>query len=334
MEKTKTIDIELPPVAPVCSSKIRLTNNWNRDTLFISIFPQPRTEKPSQEDFYTISPNIAKFPNILTLDQLKEEITVNGKSFIGSFFFDMDFYKQVYGGVSSASIVEQTFESAYLLWVKSKLNYISNLEEEQAIFEKHNGVSNKTNRMQKYFVLMSTFGLDVDHKHNEKGEDITPDYGKMYKEIRQRIIDYDLNTLFAYKTFSDPAKGERFRVIFKTDVPIFNWDLARSLILGLEQLFNEYFDTACKDVNRIFHGGNKLIQEEHSLFGTSVELDKFFRIIAQDIKKKDKSNYNKNLEKFARKTGLVIRNNAFAIRTVELSDDEVQELRKNEIDNI
>lgn len=332
MEKTKTIDIELPPVAPVCSSKIRLTNNWNRDTLFISIFPQPRTEKPSQEDFYTISPNIAKFPNILTLDQLKEEITVNGKSFIGSFFFDMDFYKQVYGGVSSASIVEQTFESAYLLWVKSKLNYISNLEEEQAIFEKHNGVSNKTNRMQKYFVLMSTFGLDVDHKHNEKGEDITPDYGKMYKEIRQRIIDYDLNTLFAYKTFSDPAKGERFRVIFKTDVPIFNWDLARSLILGLEQLFNEYFDTACKDVNRIFHGGNKLIQEEHSLFGTSVELDKFFRIIAQDIKKKDKSNYNKNLEKFARKTGLVIRNNAFAIRTVELSDDEVQELRKNEID--
>src|SRR5699024_11315039 len=62
---------------------------------------------------------------------------------------------------------------------------------------------------------------------------------------------------------------------------------------------------------------NKLIQEEHSLFGTSVELDKFFRIIAQDIKKKDKSNYNKNLEKFARKTGLVIRNNAFAIRSEE-----------------
>lgn len=332
MEKTKTIDIELPPVAPVCSSKIRLTNNWNRDTLFISLFPQPRTEKPSQEDFYTISPNIAKFPNILTLDQLKEEIAVNGKSFIGSLFIDLNFYKSVYGRVTSSAIVKQCFESAYLIWVKNTLSYTQNLEIEQKIFEKYDCNWNNVRRIQDYFVLMSTFGLDVDHKHNEKGEDITPDYGEMYKEIRQRIIDYDLNTLFAYKTFSDPVKGERFRVIFKPDVPIFNWDLARSLILGLEQLFNEYFDPACKDVNRIFHGGSSLIEEQYPLFGTPVELDKFFRIIAQDIKKKDKSNYNKNLEKFSRKTGLVIRNNAFAIRTVELSNDEVQELRKNELD--
>ena len=332
MEEVKTIDITLPASTPSCSSKIRLANNWDRDTLLVSLYPQPRTEKPTDEDFLTISPNIAKFPNILTIDQLKEEIAVNGKSFIGSLFIDLDFYKSVYGRVTSSAIVKQSFESAYLIWVRNTLSYAQNLEIEQDIFEKYNCNWNNVRRIQDYFVLMSTFGLDVDHKHNEKGEDITPAYGEMYKEVRQRIIDYDLNTLFAYKTFSDPVKGERFRVIFKTDVPIFNWELAHSLLLGLEQLFKEYFDPACKDVNRIFHGGSSLIEEEHSLFGTPVELDKFFRIVAQDIKNKDKSNYNRNLEKFARKTGLVIRNNAFAIRTVELSDDEVQELRKNELE--
>ncbi len=332
MEEVKTIDITLPASTPSCSSKIRLANNWDRDTLLVSLYPQPRTEKPTDEDFLTISPNIAKFPNILTIDQLKEEIAVNGKSFIGSLFIDLDFYKSVYGRVTSSAIVKQSFESAYLIWVRNTLSYTQNLEIEQEIFENYNCNWNNARRIQDYFVLMSIFGLDVDHKHNEKGEDITPTYGEMYNEVRQRIIDYDLNTLFAYKTFSDPVKGERFRIVFKTDVPIFNWDLAHSLLLGLEQIFNEYFDPACKDVNRIFHGGSSLIEEQHQLFGTPVELDKFFRIVAQDIKNKDKSNYNRNLEKFARKTGLVIRNNAFAIRTVELSDDEVQELRKNELD--
>lgn len=332
MTENNQIVITLPAFTPSCSSKIRLANNWDRDTLLVSLYPQPRTEKPTDEDFLTISPNIAKFPNILTIDQLKEEIAVNGKSFIGSLFIDLDFYKSVYGRVTSSAIVKQSFETSYLIWVRNTLSYAQNLEIEQDIFEKYNCNWNNVRRIQDYFVLMSTFGLDVDHKHNEKGEDITPAYGEMYKEVRQRIIDYDLNTLFAYKTFSDPVKGERFRVIFKTDVPIFNWELAHSLLLGLEQLFKEYFDPACKDVNRIFHGGSSLIEEEHSLFGTPVELDKFFRIVAQDIKNKDKSNYNRNLEKFARKTGLVIRNNAFAIRTVELSDDEVQELRKNELE--
>lgn len=332
MTENNQIVITLPAVAPTYSSKVILTNDWNRDTLFVSLYPQPRTEKPTQEDFFTISPNIAKFPNILTLDQLKEEIAVNGKSFVGSLFIDLDFYKSVYGGITSSAIVEQSFESAYLMWVRNTLSYTQNLEIEQEVFEKYNCNWNNVRRIQDYFVLMSTFGLDVDHKHNEKGEDITPVYGEMYKEVRQRIIDYDLNTLFAYKTFSDPVKGERFRIVFKTDVPIFNWDLSHSLLLGLEQIFNEYFDPACKDVNRIFHGGSSLIEEKHPLFGTPVKLDKFFRIVAQDIKNKDKSNYNRNLEKFAKKTGLVIRNNAFAIRTVELSDDEVQELRKNELD--
>lgn len=332
MNEVKTTDITLPLVPPACLSKVRLTNDWDRDTLFVSLYPQPRTEKPKQEDLFKISPNIAKFPNILTIDQLKKEIATNGKSFLGSWFFDLEFYNTVYGRVSSSAIAEQSVESAYLLWVGETFNYQNNLEEQQTIFENNNCNWNDTRRTQEYFILMSTFGLDVDHKHNEKGEDITPDYGEMYKEVRQRIIDYDLNTLFAYKTFSDPVKGERFRLIFKTDVPIFNWDLSRSLLLGLEQIFKEYFDPACKDVNRIFHGGSSLIEDSHPLFGTPVELDKFFRIVAQDIKNKDPKNYSRNIEKFAKETGLVIRNNAFAIRTVELSDDEIQELRKNEID--
>lgn len=329
-EETKTVNITLPAVSPICSAPIRLTNDWNRDTLFVSLYPQPRTEKPT--DFKIISPNIAKFPNVLAIEQLKEEVAINGKSFFGCWFLDIDFYQQFYGGITSLGIVKQTIESAFLLWCRKTLKYERSIEEQWNIIEKNKFNENATNRIEDYFVLMSTFGLDVDHKHNEKGEDITPAYGEMYKEVRQRIIDYDLNTLFAYKTFSDPVKGERFRVIFKTDVPIFNWYLARSVLLGLEQIFSEYFDPACKDVNRIFHGGTKLIEETHSLFGKPIELDKFFRIVARNIKDKDKSNYSRNLENFARQTGLVIRNNAFAIRTVELSSEEVEELRQNEID--
>ena len=66
MTENNQIVITLPAVAPAYSSKVILTNDWNRDTLFVSLYPQPRTEKPTQEDFFTISPNIAKFPNILT----------------------------------------------------------------------------------------------------------------------------------------------------------------------------------------------------------------------------------------------------------------------------
>ena len=330
MAEVKKMERTLLSVFPILSAKVRLTNEWNRDTLFVSLYPQTRTEKPT--DINIISSNIAKFPNVLTLEQLKKEIATNGKSFIGCFFFDVDFYNDVYGGVTATAVAEQSRESSYLLWSQKTLGYINNLDIEQDIFEKYNCNWNNTNRLQNYFILMSTFGLDVDHKQNEKGEDITPPYGKMYEEVRQRIIDYDLNTLFAYKTFSDPVKGERFRIVFKIDVPIFNWDLAHSLLLGLEQIFKEYFDPACKDVNRIYHGGSSLIEEIHPLFGTPVELDKFFRIVAQDIKNKDSKNYSRNLEHFSKETGLVIRNNAFAIRTVELSDEEVQELRKNELD--
>ena len=328
MEEVKTVDVTLSTVYPISSMKVRLTNDWNTDTIFCSVFPEQFKQKPENNGY--VMGAIAGFPNVLKLDQLKEEV-IKGRTFIGALFFDIDFYKQLYGGITSLGILMQTNQRAYLIWARKI--YSQYMEEiNQDILKENNYLTNNVRMTENYFVMLSTFGLDVDHKHNEKGEDITPPYGKMYEEVRQRIIDYDLNTLFAYKTFSDPVKGERFRIVFKIDVPIFNWDLAHSLLLGLEQIFKEYFDPACKNVNRIFHGGSSLIEETHSLFGTPVELDKFFRIVAQDIKNKDSKNYSRNLGQFSKNTGLVIRNNAFAIRTVELSDDEVQELRKNELD--
>ena len=328
VKNIKKVDITLSTVFPISGMKVRLTNEWGADTIFCSIFPEQFTQKPENNGY--VMESIARFPNILTLDQLKEEV-IKGRTFIGALFFDIDFYKQLYGGVTSLGIFMQSNQRAYLMWARRVYRDFM-AEISQDILKENNYLINNVKMTQDYFVMLSTFGLDVDHKHNEKGEDITPPYGEMYPEVRQRIIDCGLNTLFAYKTFSDPEKGERFRIVFKTDVPIFNWDLAHSLLLGLEVIFNEYFDSACKNVNRIFHGGSSLIEEKHPLFGTPVELDKFFRILVQYFKDKYKSNYAKYLEKFARDTGLVIRNNVFAIRTVELTDEQVQELRKNEID--
>ena len=114
--------------------------------------------------------------------------------------------------------------------------------------------------------LCPLFGLDVDSKHDKQKNDITPKYGEMYEEVKQRVIDLDLNVLFAYKTFSDPQKGERFRMIFKTDVPIFDWDLAHGILLLLQYMFEEYFDASCTNVNRLFQGSNTPIEENHPLF--------------------------------------------------------------------
>ena len=62
-----------------------------------------------------------------------------------------------------------------------------------------------------------------------------------------------------------------------------------------------------------------------------MQLDKYFQILLQVFKKRYASNYIRHLEKFSKNTGLVIRNNAFAIRTVEFTDDELEEIRKDEL---
>ena len=45
-QETKNVDIVLPEASQIDSSKIRLSNKVSRDTLFVSLYPKKRTEKP------------------------------------------------------------------------------------------------------------------------------------------------------------------------------------------------------------------------------------------------------------------------------------------------
>ena len=222
------------------------SDDIKKELVYISLYPLARTSKPADEEYGSIVNGLTKQPTLLSVPQLKEQVAKMGKTFCGCIFLDLAYYQANYGKCGSK---ERLLENAYTWdYIYNQALGIPKWAIQNSVYTGGNVANTKD-----YFILMSTFGLDVDHKTNDKKEDITPPYGKMYEEVRQRIIELDLNTLFAYNTFSDPQKGERFRLIFKTDVPIFSWDLASAIILGLEQIFPEYFDPMCKNVNRNFH---------------------------------------------------------------------------------
>jgi len=292
--------------------------------IYVSIFPQTRFEKPKNEDG-RITNGIKLQPTVLKIDELKKQVAKKGKTFCGCIFLDLDYYNEQYGKCTS---MERAMENDYawnLLYQRALGVPSFALENTALSFPLHSG--GKVTNTQKHFILMSTFGLDVDHKQDRNKNDITPEYGEMYKEVKQRVIDLDLNVLFAYKTFSDPEKGERFRLIFKPDVPIFSWDLAHGILLLLQAMFPEYFDNNCTNVNRQFHGSNTPIEETHPLFGKAISLDQYFRCFERYLKNKDNSNFARNMKEYSKKTGINLLNGIFHVRKVTLTEEQEKQLR-------
>lgn len=300
------------------------TDKLTDKTIYVSIFPESRSTKP-EDEYGRITNGLKLQPTMFSLEQLKEQVAVKGKTFCGCIFLDLDYYNSIYG---KCTAYERAIENEYA-W---NLLYQTALGTPKWIMENTVttfplNVGGKVTNKESHFILMSTFGLDVDHKQDKNKNDITPEYGKMYEEVRQRIINLDLNVLFAYKTFSDPEKGERFRLIFKLDVPIFSWKLAHGILFLLQAMFPEYFDNNCTNVNRNFHGSNTPIEETHPLFGTNIPLDKFFRIFEQYLKNKDSSNFARNMKQYSIKTGINLLNGIFHIRKVTLTKEQVKQLR-------
>lgn len=302
------------------------------NTVYVSIFPQMRFKKPVEEDA-KITNGLRLQPTVLSIEQLKEQVAIKGKTFCGCLFLDLDYYNKVYGKCTAQErLLENTiaWQVIYHRAIQTPTTEIQNIISNWKYTLGTNATNQVTNKEQ-HFILMSTFGLDVDKKQSKNGEDITPEYGKMYLEVRQKIIDLDLNVLFAYKTFSDGIKGERFRLIFKTNLPIFDWKIAHAILLLLQEMFWEYFDTNCTNVNRQFHGSNTPILETNPLFGTCIPIDKFFRIFEKYLKGKDSTNFARNMAYFSKCTGINLLNGAFHVRKVHLSDYQIQQLRQEQI---
>ncbi len=293
-------------------------------TIYVSIFPESRSKKPEKEDG-RITNGLKLQPTMLSLEQLKEQVAVKGKTFCGCIFLDLDYYNNAYGKCTAQERLLENDSTWYMLY-QNALG-VPRWAMENTVLPVPLTTGRAVTNTENHFILMSTFGLDVDHKQDRYKNDLTPEYGEMYKEVKQRIIDLDLNVLFAYKTFSDPEKGERFRVIFKTDVPIFSWKLAHGMLFLLQAMFPMYFDNNCTNVNRQFHGSNTLIEENHPLFDKCIPLDKYFRCFEKYLKANDSSNFSKRMVEFSSKTGINLLNGSFHVRKVTLTNEQEQELR-------
>lgn len=313
---------------------IRQSNIIQDDVVYVSIFPEARFSKPVGKD-REITKGLRLFNTMFSVPEFIKQVAKKGKTFCGCVFLDLEYYKKAYGKCEDLQRLDEScfiWEILYEQAIGTGYYEIQNME---ANFRWHHEIESAENNVRNtkdYFILMSTFGLDVDKKQDKEGNDITPIYGEMYKEVRERIEDLDINVLFAYKTFSDPEKGERFRLIFKTTVPIFSWDIAQAILILLQAMFPEYFDNNCTNVNRQFHGSNTLIEEKSPLFGKSIEIDKYFRAFEKYLKEKDSSNFSKNMKSYSQRTGINLLNGIFHVRKVMLSKIQLEQLRAEQLE--
>ena len=77
------------------------------------------------------------------------------------------------------------------------------------------------------------------------------DNGIPFHIIQQKAEHYHLKILFAYRTFSDTAEHEKFRVVFALWHKITDSFTARSVVNIFMKIF-ENCDEACKDSARLF----------------------------------------------------------------------------------
>lgn len=206
-----------------------------------------------------------------------------------------------------------------------------------AVFKEIDGVRR---RKETHFAMQNIFGIDVDGKTDDDGNKIEHlKYGVLFQEVKQIIDKYEIPTQFAYKTFSDGIKGERFRVIFQTDIPIFDSVFSRAIILALQYIFDNYTDQSCKDPNRMFLGGKSVITTDSKYFNQVIRLDDLFKILYTVYKDRyiethsDTSQITRDFRNYlASNYGINTINNLPFVRKVLLNDEQIEMMKENRID--
>ena len=122
------------------------------------------------------------------------------------------------------------------------------------------------------------------------------DNGVPFHIIQQKAEHYHLKMLFAYRTFSDTAEHEKFRVVFVLQHKITDSFTARSVVSIFMKIF-ENCDKACKDSARLFFGGKGLrylTDEPHEISQGEIIL----ALAAYMADKYDSKHYTRELQKF------------------------------------
>lgn len=94
-------------------------------------------------------------------------------------------------------------------------------------------------------MAMQLFALDFDD-------------GITFQEIKNRCDSFGLKISFAYHTFSSTKEQEKFRVVFAYEQLIEDTYIIKIIIAILHKIFPEC-DPMCKNLDRLFLGGKKLI---------------------------------------------------------------------------
>lgn len=84
------------------------------------------------------------------------------------------------------------------------------------------------------------------------------DEGITFQEVMEKCKRYHIPISFAYHTYSSSKSEERFRVVFTYSTMIEDSFSAKIILAILHKIFPES-DSACKNLDRLFLGGKKLI---------------------------------------------------------------------------
>lgn len=135
------------------------------------------------------------------------------------------------------------------------------------------------------------------------------DKGFTINEFKERAEYYGVYPSIIYNTFSNTKECPRFRVVFVCDCEIFSEEAAYILIYMLHEIFPES-DKHCKDVTRMFFGGNKLVFMDDN---ASINfLDLSFSLQAF-LKNKDSKNYSRKIESIGRKMRVQVKKSSLCI---------------------
>jgi hypothetical protein len=164
-------------------------------------------------------------------------------------------------------------------------------------------------RRENNFEQMQMFALDFDK-------------GITYDEVKERTEKYDLPMLFAYETFSSKNR-DRFRTVFLNDASIDDVKVAKVTLQALLTIFPEA-DPQCKDVTRIFLGGNKKQLLHYDESNPQVTIESIFRNMTLYLKDKHGStHYKRKIAEISDKTGIALnRNKLLDVSMVEESSTE------------
>lgn len=139
------------------------------------------------------------------------------------------------------------------------------------------------------FKGIQLFGLDFDN-------------GVSFYEVKDFCDNNNIPIAFAYRTYSSTQAHEKFRVVFAYECLIEDIFVAKVIMAMLHKIFPDC-DQQCKNLDRMFYGGKKLIYLDES---ARVALVHLLYPFLHELKKA--GHYKRNLQTFCRKNDICMRN--------------------------